>query len=538
MELKKKHRYLLSILSGVLMGISVPFTGGMFPLIFVAFIPLLLIEFNVANKKYKPGKVLIHGYISFLIYNVISLWWIWNADPGGAIFAWVANAFLMAFFFFFFHLTKRHVGKKEGYISFIVYWLGFEFFHYHWELSWPWINIGNVFSTAPSWVQWYDYSGVLGGTLWILILNLVGFSIVKNVLLKKETWRIQTPLIYSFLAILVIPLSISQIKYWTYEEVTDPMEVVVTQPNIDPYNGKFALNVEYQLQEILGVADELVTPNTSFVLSPETAIYRFGQFESQFTQTGDYEQCLNAVKKWNGTAFFTGISTLKWYDEKHSRASEYSTNERRFYESYNSSVLIDGKTKPSFVHKSKLVLGAEFIPFSDWFPYLNELALQNGGTTGTLGVEDGPKILESKGVKFAPVVCYESIYGDWVAQQCRLGAEVIFVITNDGWWGDSPGYKQHMAFSRLRALETRRYVARSANTGTSGFINQRGDVVGATDYWVKTGLRGTVQLNSEKTFYVEYGDVIGRAAGFVTILMLLFTLVKYIRKYTDPLKDK
>lgn len=538
MELKRKHRYLLSVLSGILMGISVPFTGGLFPLIFIAFVPLLLIEYNVAKKRYKPGKVLIHAYITFLTYNIISLWWIWNADPGGAIFAWVANAFLMSFFFFFFHLTKRHVGKKEGYIGFVMYWLGFEFFHYHWELSWPWINIGNVFSEAPSWVQWYDYSGVLGGTLWILLLNLVAFSIVKNILLKKETFRIQTPLIYSFVAILIVPLTISQVKYWTYSEKIDPMEVVVTQPNIDPYNAKWVLDVDYQLNEILEIADQLVTPKTSFALSPETAIYRGWQVEEEFKFSDDYLHCLRYIEKWNGTAFYTGISTNKWFDTKNSRASEYHAQSRRYYESYNSSVVIDGKSDPRFVHKSKLVLGAEIVPFSDWFPSLNELAMQNGGTAGTLGVEEEPKVLEAKGVKFAPVVCYESIYGDWVAQQCRKGAEVIFVVTNDGWWGDSPGYKQHMAFSRLRALETRRYVARSANTGISGFINQRGDIVAATDYWVKTGLRGTVQLNSEQTFYTEYGDVIGRGAGFFTFLMLLFTLVKYIRKFTDPMREK
>ena len=132
--------------------------------------------------------------------------------------------------------------------------------------------------------------------------------------------------------------------------------------------------------------------------------------------------------------------------------------------------------------------------------------------------------------KIAPVVCYESVYGEWVTEQCRKGAEAIFVITNDGWWGDTPGYKQHMSFSRLRAIENRRWVVRSANTGISCFINQRGDVVSSTKWWVPASLKKTIRLNSEQTFYTMYGNVLGRSLGFVSVLLLLFTFVKRFKK--------
>lgn len=150
---------------------------------------------------------------------------------------------------------------------------------------------------------------------------------------------------------------------------------------------------------------------------------------------------------------------------------------------------------------------------------------------GTLGIEDEPKVLSSNGVTYAPVICYESVYGGFVAEQCRKGAEAIFVITNDGWWGNSAGHKQHASIARLRAIETRRYVARSANTGISSIINQRGEVIHATEYWTHDAFNATIQLNDEPTFYVTYGDVIGRSFTFVFFLLSALTLVRYLRTF-------
>jgi apolipoprotein N-acyltransferase len=177
-----------------------------------------------------------------------------------------------------------------------------------------------------------------------------------------------------------------------------------------------------------------------------------------------------------------------------------------------------------------LVLGVEKVPFSNIFPYLEELSINNGGTSGTLGIEDESQVLKANGIAFAPVVCYESIYGEFVSEQCRKGAELIFVITNDGWWKDTPGYKQHMAMARLRAIENRKAVARSANTGTSAFINQRGDVLQQTGWWTKASIKESLKRNSVRTFYVKWGDIFGRTFSFVAALMILLTIVKRIKR--------
>jgi len=107
---------------------------------------------------------------------------------------------------------------------------------------------------------------------------------------------------------------------------------------------------------------------------------------------------------------------------------------------------------------------------------------------------------------------------------------MIFIITNDGWWKNTPGYHQHLSFARLRAIETRRSIARSANTGISCFINQRGDVLQATNWWVATSIKGTINANDEITFYVKAGDYIARISLFVAALILLQLISVWLMK--------
>ena len=126
----------------------------------------------------------------------------------------------------------------------------------------------------------------------------------------------------------------------------------------------------------------------------------------------------------------------------------------------------------------------------------------------------------------APVICYESVFGEYVTDYVKKGANFIGIITNDSWWGDTPGYQQHWSFARLRAIETRRSVARSANTGTSGFINQRGDELQKSEYLTLDCLRQKIKCNEKITFYVKYGDVIGKIGLGLAIMILLNLIVR------------
>jgi apolipoprotein N-acyltransferase len=526
--LSKKQRYLLSFLSGVLMTLSFPFTGSLTPLVFIAWIPLLLTERVILSNNYKTSNVFIHAYITFFSYNLGTTWWIWNASAGGAIMAFVLNALLMALAFYFSSLIKKRLGKKWEILVLLSCWLAFEFLHYHWELSWPWLTVGNVFSIHPEWVQWYSVTGVLGGSMWVLLINIIGFRlIVKQFFSKKKPkiWKESVGL----LGLIVVPIVLSWVQYCNYTETKNPLEVLVLQPNIDPYTEKFTEVPEKQLKKMCDLVDKRITSSTSIILAPETAL-SWTFYESDLPLLPFFSYLKDRKRNWHNASFYTGASTYRFFERKHSSASHKMEGGPGYYESYNSSLLLDEQNNYSFLHKSKLVLGVEKIPFSRWLPFLEELSIKNGGTSGTLGIETSPKVMRTQALCYAPLICYESVYGAFNAEQCRKGAEVIFVITNDGWWKDTPGYKQHASFARLRAIENRRSVARSANTGTSCFINQRGDVVQASRWWTATALVQRMNKNDELTIYTKIGDALGRYASVLSGLLVILALSRRVKR--------
>lgn len=305
--------------------------------------------------------------------------------------------------------------------------------------------------------------------------------------------------------------------------------VTVVQPNVDPYNEKFALGTsnEIQLKKFFQLANTVTTTETDLVIGPETAISQ-GFIEARILGLPFYNLIQDEMKKWANADLLIGASTVALFDNKHSRASQYIPNQRLYFECYNSSLFIPKKGTLSFIHKSKLVPGVEMIPFSNWFPFLEELAIKNGGTSGTLGVENSPKVFRGQKV-LAPIICYESIYGEFIAKQVRQGAPFLTVITNDGWWGDTPGYKQHFSFSSLRAIENRRWVVRSANTGKSGVFDEFGGIEHETDYWKEAAFDYTIPLLNEFTFYTNFGDYLGVLSVLISVSILLYILYQYFQ---------
>jgi apolipoprotein N-acyltransferase len=171
------------------------------------------------------------------------------------------------------------------------------------------------------------------------------------------------------------------------------------------------------------------------------------------------------------------------------------------------------------------------MPFRKYLGFLGDIVINIGGTTNSLGRQDEPSnFVAENETKVAPVICYESVFGEYVTKYVNKGAEMIFIITNDGWWKNTPGYHQHLSFARLRAIETRRSIARCANTGISCFIDQRGNISQATQWWVPTAIKGTINSNNKMTFYVRFGDYIARIALFVSVLLVLRLLVVGLMK--------
>src|ERR1044071_10355054 len=145
-------------------------------LIFIVWLPLLWIEDRVRNWRQLFGLTYIH----MLTWNLLVTWWVWNASLPGAIGAFFGNSLVMCLPWIFFYFTKRKFGRWIGYGSLIVFWLTFEYIHHNWELSWPWLTLGNAFAMQPGWVQWYEATGTTGGSLWVLLSNVLFYSIITE----------------------------------------------------------------------------------------------------------------------------------------------------------------------------------------------------------------------------------------------------------------------------------------------------------------------------------------------------------------------
>ena len=534
MNFQKKHLYLLSLLSGLLLSAGWPMYGFPF-LLFVGFVPLLFIidQLDARPEKYHRFSSFQFSYAAFFVWNALTTWWIWNSTIFGAVMAVLVNSLFFAVVFMVFHLSRRSFFRQSDAIYLlIVYWIAFEYFHLDWDLSWPWLNLGNAFAMYTPWVQWYEYTGTLGGTLWILLINIFFYQLIKNIL-QNDSRRKLIVQVAKTTFLIIIPLIISWAMYHSYEEKGAVAEVIVTQPNLDPWTDQFTLPSRTMIAMNLKLADSLITPETHFVVAPESAIQE-DLWHATIGQSRAVKQIRGFIDRHPQVSVVIGASTYRLFAEGEplTPTARKFGDVDKYYEAFNSTLFINKNEPVQLYHKSKLVPGPEKMPFQRILSPLQNLAFDLGGTVGSLGYSSRREVFSSADGKFTVpgIICYESIYGEFTAEFVKNGANLIFIITNDGWWGNTAGHRQHFAYARLRAIETRRDIARSANTGISGFIDQRGDIVQASEYWQPAVLRAQLHANNDITFYTRYGDYLGRISGFLAIFMVLIAFVNGVLK--------
>ncbi|MBK8500509.1 MAG: apolipoprotein N-acyltransferase [Flavobacteriales bacterium] len=543
---------LWSVASGALWALAWPAIGGVTWLAFVAWLPLLHAERLHENRtKERHRSFFPYVLVATFMWNLSCSWWFYCvSEPlatklisvGAPV---LVNTLLMAVPWWLKRLVQKSHGAQVAGYAFILFWLALERLHHDWDLQWPWFSIGNVFGTRPAMVQWYEYTGMLGGSLWVLLANL---AIDRSITTWRSKGRARTGTALTALCIVVVPFCASVWRFVTYgADRGMATEVVIVQPNIDPYTEKFGgVDPLDQLERMLALAEMRITGNTRLVVFPETALQeaatvdmsqggmRFnGLWENDLEASRSVMRLKAFQEKHPGTAMLCGMNSDRWFrGGPLPEAARPFGDGRHWYEAYNAALWMPAQGAVVSYHKSKLVAGPETMPFEEVLGPLGDLALDLGGTTGTLGQQEERSVLRdpSSGLAIAPAICYESVFGEHVAAHVRNGANLIAIMTNDGWWDDSPGYRQHLAFASLRAIETRRSVVRSANTGISCVVDQRGIIHGATTWWEPAALHATVFANDRITFFTRYGDSIGRVATWFAVLVLAMSLVRRYRQ--------
>ncbi len=533
MSLKK--RIFLSVLTGILLT-PAWYEWGNGMILMIALIPLLFLEdyFDKNKAMYPSGTFFRYAALSFLVWNTAATWWIVNATIVGVFAAVFINTLMWSLVMWLFHIVKRRMGAHMGYFSLILFWITWEYFYHNSEISWPWLTLGNGFAYNIRLIQWYEYTGVLGGSLWVLMVNVILYNLLQG-FLQQLPKRILIARTVVVVAIIAGPVGISLCRFYTYEEKPNPKNIVVIQPNIDPYQ-KFVsipsiLQTRTQLTEAMNVADSAV----DYFIAPETSINN-SIWIGRFNEVEDIQMIRSFLRAYPGASYIPGIQCYKLFEP----GEPLTENARDLpgtslkYAAYNAAVQIDTSPAVPFYFKSKLVVGVETMPYAKYLGFLEGFAVKLGGTLRGWGSQETRGVFfsakDSTGV--SPIICYESVYGEFVTGYVKNGAQLLFVVTNDGWWGDTPGYHQHNSLSSLRAIETRRSIARSANTGISCLINQKGEVIQRLGWWKHGVIKGTINANDVLTFYVKNGDYIGRSAAFFSLLILLIFGANIMMKRT------
>ncbi len=537
-----KKNILLSVLSGLLLWIAWPPTPYTTFLLFAGFVPLLVAIENIINSDYtkKGKKIFGTAFIGLFVWNTLCVFWVYNALKIVGEFVALPISFipyslaplLMATACWLYYRLRRVTNRNIGLAGLVCFWIAYEYLHQSWGLAFPWMTLGNGFAVSHQWVQWYEYTGVYGGTIWILAINILLFLIYTG-LREAQDSKKRRKLVLLFVVLLVFPLGFSLIRYYTYQEQSNPSNIVVAQPNIDPYGKVTAIPPFQQISILTHISDSLGQANTEFFIWPETAISE--QVNEDKIRNNEYFlQAQQFLSKYKNGNLITGAETFKIYSKDASPTATYDPQAHEYFDNFNTALNIENSAEVQFYHKSKLVPGAEALPFAGTLSFLKPVFEHLGGATGSYGGQSEPGVFYSaSGIGVTPAICYESIWGEWIARSVKKGSQFIAIITNDGWWENTPGKDQHLDYAKLRAIETRRWVCRSANTGISAFINQRGDVVQHTKWWVKTAIKQNINLNSDITFYVDYGDYLAKAGSLLAILGMIFIVVRQFGRKTS-----
>ena len=534
---KTTIHFLLAILSALLLSAAWPINGFTF-IIFGALIPLLFLENSIRLSDFKRKGLLVFGYsyLTFLLWNLLITWWLINSSLIGMLFANICNSFFYAIVFSCFSWAKTRLPNRSAYLFLIALWLAFEKLHLSWDFSWTWLNLGNVFSENIYWIQWYEYTGVFGGSLWVLVINVWLFNVFKNhntiLGYKPLARKMIAPLIF-----IALPIAFSLYLYEKVEEGSKDIKVLLLQPNIDPYNTKYSLTNSSFIDLWKKQVQPFYSDSLDYILSPETYFAEgYGEELREFNGTKLHEELQQELAKIPLTQYITGIQFYDLYAQEKAPSLTANLIRKGLWADYYNSALAEQSNEIfQIYHKSKLVVGVENMPFKSVLkPLLGDVLLNFGGTVASRVTQKKRAVFShtNSKLKAAPIICWESIFGEFVTGYVNEGATFLAVISNDAWWGETPGHKQLFSYTRLRAIETRRDIARSANTGISSIINAKGEIINQTSYNTKTTLSGKLSSRSNLTFYVRFGDIIARWSVFVAGLFFLLALSRRI----DPNK--
>ena len=515
-------RYLaLATVAGVGLGLGFP-PLPTWPLMVVGFVALLRLVDGLVEGQQARKRMWWYGYHAFVLYNVLATWWVANTALAAGIVANFLNALLMTVPAVAIYQARKHI-PKYWLLAAPLFWISFEYLHYNWQIAWPWLTFGNALASTPYLAQWYEWTGVFGGSLYLAGGASLSYYVYLH-LWRQPAGKYRAVIGLCAWWLVPVAVSLSLLVQVVDDGSNISAEVLAVQPNLEPHYEKFDGDPNGQLDHFF---DLIGDPNErALVILPETS---FGNYdEATLNRSPLFQRWQRDVA--SEVDLLAGLSTYVRYarpiESPALRTQDIPGGGQVYYTSHNSAVAATDSEVAGVYHKSRLVPGVEMLPYRKLLFFFEPLVKSLGGTTAGLGVSDSAIVFRyPSGLAAAPLICYESIYGDYVREFTQAGANLLVVPTNDGWWDDTPGHVQHLQIGQLRAIENRRWLVQAANSGISAIVDHAGQVRERTSYNEATVLAGEVKLLRGLTLYARVGDVLGAVCaglGCLCLLVLLF----------------
>lgn len=497
--------------------------NGILPALFLCFLPVLKLQDILADEP-KRVRWLVYWF-NFACWHLATVWWVSHAHPIGILAPAIIHSSILALAFVWIDWVRKWKPMLRL-PAFVLSLMAFEKLIISWDLEFPWLIMGNGLAEWTSLAQWYAFTGVFGGSLWLFVTNAGVYQLLEsNSAQQKRKWLIGVSLW------VLLPAIGSMVMLQQFHQTVKPVDsltVTVFQPNIDPYGAKFQPALyRQQLDTLLQYCDTLPI-ESQLLIWPETALpgdYDLTPLSGNW-QNGAIDSFLN---QHHSLYWMTGINGFQFFPSSYQSLSAKPAGNGTFYEVYNAALMLKANEKTGLYNKRKRVVGVEKTPYLQALAFLKNTALDLGGMAGNLGDLPYKGLMKVQHIPVVPIICYESVFPDLVAEMTKEGGQLLTIITNDGWWGNTPGYQQHFLFARLRAIENRRWIARSANTGISGFIGPDGQAYEQLSWGVRGMLTRKLPLLNTTTFFSQTGDRIGSIASWLLVSFFLFSMAHYFQ---------
>lgn len=512
------NKWAVSLTAGILLGLS-------FPPVDLSYlsIPAFILLIHLANSVDSYKELIKFSFPGFLVWNLITTYWLMMASVGAGIGANIANSLIMVIPLCFMRFFQERFSTSYIVVSLqAASWVTYEFLHHNWDLAWPWLTIGNAWANQVGLIQYISLTGHLGISLWVILTAAFAYQALQ--------YHSRQLALYTVL-ILLIPPAVS-LAYFGFTnpqlEAENSVRVTVIQPNHDSYQdfGGMSGNREV-IDSLFSITNKIKQADSELIVWPENAIESAVLLDSY-----EVNRVADSAAAWQAN-FIVGIGLITTYPQG-SAPDLY----RGYYRGsvpfnvYNSALFVDANRSISQYHKRSLVPFVERFPFVNFFATIDIFDWFDWGLLAGYGKGELPSMLKTPNFITTGLICYDSVYPGWIREFVNSGAGFITIITNDGWWGNSSGHLQHFAYARLRAIEFNRWVVRSANNGTSGIIRSDGTVEQKTKFWLRTGFNSTIPVLTNQTVYARFGDWLAyQSLGLVLTFWVIGLL--YPKSFTN-----